>query len=234
MLERKEADADRVIEYVAAFAENHPGVAHPISDRWAVALIPFSLLLVGTGRRTLATTVLTNVTRWIADRYDGDSFGLAGPTAEPEEEVNYLLGTPFEHVQLQRRSESLVSAVVLDLALILGMTDLFKLARNEFLAVHAMSCVVETQDSSGQYVHGANDTTLEPNMFYDDKAVPLDGWKVAPHHKRAPQSYYLSRLNRSWDHLAVSSVLRDRYFIATCRNIAERLATNEVATTDKA
>lgn len=76
----------------------------------------------------------------------------------------------------------MISAVVLDLAAILRMTELFKMARNEFLAVDAMSCVVETQDSSGQYIQGAEDTSYEPNMHYDDQAIPKDGWKVAPHH----------------------------------------------------
>lgn len=170
--------------------------------------------------------MLTEVTRWLADRYEGNSFGLAGPTARPDEEINYVLGTPFEHVQLQRRSESMISAVVLDLTAILGMSELFKMARNEFLAVDAMSCVVEAQDSSGQYIHGAEDTRYEPNMHYDDQGSPKDGWKVAPHHGRAPSSYYLSRNDRLWDHLAISSVLRDRYYLATCRKLADGLASN--------
>jgi hypothetical protein len=223
-LERGEPDVEPIMEYVAAFAEGHPGVAHPISDRFAVALIPLVLLLAGTGRIEIIKSVLTEVTRWLADRYDGNSFGLAGSTARPDEEIKYLLGTPFEHVQLQRRSESMISAVVLDLAAILRMTELFKMARNEFLAVDAMSCVVETQDSSGQYIHGAEDTSYEPNMHYDDQAIPKDGWKVAPHHSRAPSSYYLGRNERLWDHLAVSSVLRDRYYLATCVKLADRVA----------
>jgi hypothetical protein len=222
-LEQKETDVDRIIEYVAEFAEHQPGVTHPISDRWAVALIPPVLLLSGTGRPALVESILTDVTRWLADRYEGDSFGLAGPTSGPEEEVNYLLGTPFEHVKLQRRSESLISTVVLDLAAILKLTDLFKLARNEFLAVDAMSCVVETRDSAGQYMEGSNDTSYEPNMLYDDKGSPKDGWKVAPHHHRAPDSYYLNRIGRLWDHLAISSVLRDRYYLTTCRMLAEQI-----------
>jgi hypothetical protein len=77
--------------------------------------------------------------------------------------------------------------------------------------------VVETQDSLGQYVHGAEDTRYEPNIHYDDEDSPTEGWKVAPHHHRAPDSYYLGRLGRFGDHLAISSVLRDRYFLATCR-----------------
>ena len=187
------------------------------------------MLLLSAGHEDLVETLMTNVTRWLADRYDGDNFGLAGPTASPEEEVNYLLGSPFEHVNLHRRSESLSSAVVLDLTAVLRMTEIFRLARNEFLAVNAMSCVVETQDSPGQYIHGADDTSYEPNMLYDDKGSPIDGWKVAPHHLRAPNSYYLGRIGRLWDHLAISSVLRDRYYLATCQMLIDRLASKDDA-----
>lgn len=220
-LERKEPDVDGIIEYISSFTEGHPGTAHPISDRWAVSLIPLSLLLAGAGHAARVETLLTEVTRWVGDRYEGDAFGLAGPRATPEEEVNYLLGTPFEHVELQRRSESLVSTVVLDLTAVLRMGELFRVARNEFLAVGAMGCVVETLDTVGQYVHGAEDTRYEPNMPYKDVWDPVDGWKVAPHHTRAPASYYLDRIGRPWDHLAVSSVLRDRHFLATCLRLAQ-------------
>jgi hypothetical protein len=222
-LEKSEADVDAIIDYVVAFTEHQPGVVHPISDRWAVTLIPLVLLLAGTGHDDLVDSLLKDVTRWVADRYEGKSFGLAGPTAGPDEEVNYLLGTPFEHVELQRRSESLISAVVLDLTAILRRRELFKLVRNEFLAVEAMACVVETPDSSGQYVHGSEDASYEPNMQYDDLGTPQDGWKVAPHHHRAPTSYYLDRIGRLWDHLAVSSVLRDRYYLPTCQMVLNHM-----------
>lgn len=226
-LERGAQDVEQIIEYIATFTERQPGVAHPVSDRWAVSLIPLILLLAGTSRTAVVQSLLTDVTRWVADRYEDKSFGLAPSTASPDQEVNYLLGTPFEHVQLQRRSESLISAVVLDLTAILELPELLKLARNEFLAVEAMSCVVETQDSPGQYIHGAEDTRYEPNMHYDDEDSPKDGWKVAPHHHRAPNSYYLGRLGRFADHLAISSVLRDRYFLPTCRKVLDRLAASE-------
>jgi hypothetical protein len=220
-LERKEPDVYGIIEYISSFTESQPGTAHPISDRWALSLIPLSLLLAGAGRAARVESLLTEVTRWIGDRYEGDSFGLASPRATPEEEVNYLLGTPFEHVELQRRSESLVSTVVLDLAAILKMGELYRVARNEFLAVNAMSCVVETLDTAGQYIHGAEDTRYEPNIPYKESWAPTDEWKVSPHHTRAPASYYLDRIGQPWDHLAVSSVLRDRLFLATCLNVAQ-------------
>jgi hypothetical protein len=217
-IENGEEDAGVIAEYVARFLERHPGTAHPISDRWAVSLIPPVLLMAARDNLDRVVALLTEVTRWIGDRYEGDSVGLASPTASPEDEVTYLLGTPLEHIELRRRSESYVSTVVLDLAAMLEMGHLFQAARNDFLAVNAMACVVEAQDTNGQYIHGASDTRYEPNMQYSEQWNPTDGWKVAPHHNRGPASYYLERVNRLWDHLAVSAVLRDRHFISSCRS----------------
>jgi hypothetical protein len=216
-LESGADESAEVAEYLVRFFGSHPGAAHPVSDRWAVSLIPPLLLLGRLGHRETVTSVLTEVTRWIADHYEGDKHGLAGPAAAPGEEVNYLLGTPFEHVELERRSESFVSTVILDLAAVLEMGDFFELARNEFLAVKAMACVVEAEDTRGQYLLDSPGLSYEPNMEYEEKWQPADGWKVAHHHKRGPSTYYLGRIGRLWDQLAASCVLRDRHFPVSYR-----------------
>ena len=81
-----------------------------------------------------------------------------------------------------------------------------------------MPPVLEVQDSPGQYILGAEDAYFEPNMEYENSWVPKDGWKVAPHHTRAPNAFYLERVGRAWDHLAVGVVLRDRHFLCACRS----------------
>lgn len=217
--ETGEPIVSEVVGYLTRFFEQHPGAVHPISDRWAVSIIPPILLLAKIGERERIASILKGVARWIGDRYEKDSLGLAGPHATAGEEVDYLLGTPFEHIDLRRRSESYVSTVVLDMAALLEMGDVYKVARNDFLAVDAMSCVVETQDTPGQYMMNATDTRYEPNMQYKEDWLPGDGWKVAPHHYRSQPSYYLARIGRHWDHLAVCSVLRDRHFLPTCRTM---------------
>jgi hypothetical protein len=216
-LETDDPAAGRVAEYLSKFFEKHPGAVHPISDRWAVSIIPPIILLDKTGDRDRVAAVLKGVTRWIGDRYENDILGLAGPHASAQEEVDYLLGTPFEHIGVRRRSESYLSTVVLDLLAMLEAGELYAAARNDFLAVNAMACVVESPDTPGQYVLGATDSRYEPNLQYKEEWSPDDGWKVAPHHYRSQPSYYLGRINRHWDHLAVSSVLRDRHFLPTCR-----------------
>lgn len=133
--------------------------------------------------------------------------------------MNHFLGSPFEHVTVERRSESYVSTIVLDLAAVLEMSGLYELGRNDFLAVGAMSCVMEVDDTVSQYLGDASDLNFEPNMEYKENWEPIDRWKVAPHHNRGPSSYYLSRIGRIWDHLTLSVVLRDRHFPTTWRRL---------------
>jgi len=82
--------AEEIAAYLIRFFDAHPGAMHPISDRYAVSLAPPLLLLAVTGRGSKAPAILKEVTRWVADRYDKESFGLANPYADPTEEVTRL------------------------------------------------------------------------------------------------------------------------------------------------
>jgi hypothetical protein len=219
-----EADAARskeIAAFLADFCNANPGSAHPVSDHWAVSLIAPVLLLWKRGHHDTVRALLKNVIRWIGDRYESDKSGLAGVQATPDQEVMYLLGSPFEHVNAPRRLESYVSTIVLDLAALLEIGDIYELARNDFSAVRALPSVLEVADSPGQYVITADDIRFEPNMPYKDKWEPEGRWKVAPHHIRGPASLYLERLGRTWDQLATTSVLRDRHFVKSLRGIVE-------------
>jgi hypothetical protein len=218
-MEQQVPTPKKVADFLLRFFQTNSGASHPISDRWAVSLIPPLLLLAKTGYRAEVRVTLRNAIRWVCDRYELGSLGFANSQASPDEEIAYLLGGPFEHITLRRRSASYTATVVLDLAAMLEMKELFELATNDFLAVQAVLPVVEVGDTSSQYSFSGEDIRYEPNMRYSETWTPIDGWKVAPHHKRAPAAYYLERIGRPWDHLAVSAVLRDRHFLPTCRTV---------------
>lgn len=208
--------ANRIGDFLAGFIEKNPGTVHPLSDRWAVSVIPPILALVRSGRRRQIGPMVHQVVKWVADRYEIGNRGLAGPDASVEEEVEQLLGGPFEHVLIERRADSYIATVVLDLAAVLEMGDLFNVARNEFLAVDIVLPVVEAPDTPTQYLAGGDGLAYTANMEFADTWKPTDGWKVAPHHQRALTSY-LARIGRQWDLLAVSAVLRDRHFVEALR-----------------
>jgi hypothetical protein len=226
LLDIEEAKRDEGIGHLLVdFVRANPGVRHPISDRWAVSLIPPILLLAAMERGEDIKDWLKGVIAWVGDHYEGSGLGLAGAYSKSDEEVGYLFGGSFEHVQLPRNPTSYIAGITLDLAALLEMEEVYELARNDFLAVEASPSILEAEDTNGQYLLEGANCSLEPSMSYEDKWNPRDGWKVAPHHFRTPESYYLNRVGRPWDHLAVSAVLRDRHFLPSCRVFATRKLT---------
>jgi hypothetical protein len=165
---------------------------------------------------------LQSAIKWVADHYDSGNDGLAGPYASPEEETKYLLGSPFEHTNLTRRSESYIATQLLDICAVLEEEELFDIARNEFLAVDISLPVLEVDDTSAQYSINSDGQHYEPNMPFEESWRPSEGWKVAPHHHRGPDLYYTERVGDPWDQLAISCVLRDRHFVKNWRRITQQ------------
>jgi len=218
----------QIAEYVEKFWANHPASAHPISDRWAVSLLPPSMLLAICNRRQCVTDYMKRTTKWIADHYDGDGFGLAASGATPKEEIDYLLGAPFEHVPLSRRKESYLSTIVLDVVSLIEDRELYDLVRNEFLAVEINSCLIEAPESKAQFLMESPELTFEANVPYADKWEPQDGWCTAPHHVRAKTQSSPSGRIAHWDKQAVSIVLRDRHFVGACKELMRNSLAREV------
>lgn len=208
-----------IAEYLAQFMQSNSGAAHPISDRWAISLVPASLLLARHGKADVVHSFLLTAVQWIADRYDEGNFGLAGPYSSPIEETTQLLGPPFEHVSLRRRNESYVASSILDLACVLEDQELYDAARNEFLAVDIVLPIMEVDDDLSQYGRHLGEPRFEPNMPYDEYWSPKENWKCAPHHKRGPELYFPERVATTWDQLALSVVLRDRHLVYGWRRI---------------
>jgi restriction endonuclease len=216
--EAVQGDLNRLSEFVHRFVVNQPGAAHPVSDRFAVSLVPVGTLLLRNGHKETLVAWVREVTKWVADRYER-GLGLAAESAPPDEVVLRLVGRALEHVPFERRTDSFVASALLDLTALSGVGDLFDLVRNEFLAVKATPRVLTVPDTGAQYVTNAAELRLESNAPYEEHWKPLDGWKVAPHHSDEPAARYLDRIGRSWDLLAIASVLRDRLFITAVRTL---------------
>jgi len=216
---KDDAGARQIAGYLSRFVEANAGAAHPISDRWGISLTPAILLLSKYDHAQAYRSLIRATTKWIADRYEEGNLGLAAPHATPKEEVEFLLGSPFEHVAISRRPESFNATIVLDLTSVLEEPELFDLARNEFLAADIFLPVVEVGDDQGQYCLHIGEHHLEPNMPFEEYWRPVDGWKNSPHHRRGSETFYPERVGFEWDQLAISCVLRDRYFVKGWRRL---------------
>jgi len=218
--QRRPESSAQITDYLSKFVVANVGAAHPISDRWGIS-VAVCVLQLATNRKTEALrSYLRTAIKWIADNYDVGNFGLAGPYATPDEETAYLLGSPFEHVQLGRRSESYTATQILDLCSVLEDEELFNLARNEFLAVGINLPVLEVDDGPEQYSIDSRGQRYEPNMPFEEHWRPSEEWKVAPHHKRGPDRFYPEEVGEIWDQFALSCVVRDRHFVRSWRRLA--------------
>jgi hypothetical protein len=208
-----------IARYLEKFIEVNVGTHHIPSDRWAISLVATSLLLASSGKQTVVQSLLTANTKWIADCYDEGGFGLAHVHANPAEETAYFLGSPFDFIELKHRNESLAASMVLDLACVLELEELYNTARNEFLAVDIVLPVIETNDDQSQYCLHGGSYTYEPNMPYEEYWKPVEGWRNAPHHSRGVDVYRTESVGTPWDQLAMSCVLRDRFFVRGWRRL---------------
>jgi hypothetical protein len=149
---------------------------------------------------------------------------LAHVHATAAEETAYFLGSPFDFIELRRRNESLAASIILDLACVLELAELYDIARNEFLAVEIVLPVIEVRDDQGQYCLHIGSYTYEPNMPYEEQWSPVEGWRNAPHHSRGMDVHYPESVGTPWDQLAMSCVLRDRFFVRSWRRLVGKEA----------
>lgn len=203
--------------WLVEFVDAHPATAHLVSDRYAVGLIPLCLVLSRAGSDRVAEH-LRRATVWLCDRYDRDGFGLAHVDASPDEEIARLLGTPFESVQLERRRASQAAGVLLDLAALLRLPDVYADIRNDTLAVRLTPDVLLTDDTADQFSRTGFGNRWDHNPDYTDELRQDE--PAAPHLCEAESERTLVMSGRAWDLLAVSAALRDRHFPAAIRAVA--------------
>jgi hypothetical protein len=207
----------QIAEFCASFVERHPGASHPISDHWAVC-IPPAALLIHEVRPELMAKWLQEICVWVVDHYEPGKAGLGQPWTVPDEEVVHLLigGLPVANVE--RRPDSFLASVLLDLTASLELAEIYDSLINEIMAVKICPSIVQANEGVGFYQDNFGDVFIEPWVQYDGKYADHDGWECSePHRNLVP--CFLQRIGRTWDLLALSSVLRDRWFPLALREM---------------
>jgi hypothetical protein len=213
------ADDDRreeIAEWLTRFIESNPGASQPLSDRWAISLIP-AAIVVGRRDPVRAAQHLALVAAWICDHYEEGGLGLASADSDAASEIEYFFGGSLEHVTHARRMTSYLATVVLDVAAALELSSLYEDAHNDFEASDCSPAVPLPRDNDAQYQITRGDIGLDPSPNYADAWAGGDEWRMAPHHDDDLGRYYLGRLGRIWDFAAICSVTRDRHWVAAIR-----------------
>jgi hypothetical protein len=217
-LRLESGEQDPVAEWLARFLEAQPGTAHPISDRWAVSMLP-ALLLARKADGAVVGPYLQRVVTWLGDMHEGDAAGLASYHADSQEEAAFLLGGSLEHVPHKRRGHSYIATVVLDMAAALELRDVYDVAFNDIAAVDLTPVVPVPNDDASQYLVSGRgvDVPLNTSPKYAEQFEAGDGWRMAAHHDDDLSRYFLGRNGRLWDALSLSIVTRDRHWVALLR-----------------
>jgi hypothetical protein len=211
-----ESRRDEIAAWLSRFVATNPGASQPLSDRWAVSLIPATVVLAGRSREE-AIRYLGWVTAWVCDHYETQGMGLAAADAEPAVEIDYFFGGALEHVTRPRRLMSYLAPVILDLAAALELTSFYNDARNDFVASDVSLGVPLPRDDDAQYQVVRADVPLDTSPKYAEQWSDGDGWRMSSHHDDDVSRFYLGRIDRVWDFIAICSVTRDRHWVAGIR-----------------
>ena len=166
------------------------------------------MLALAKSSRHAGSDLLTRATVWICDRYEPGSLGLGGHDADAREEIERLVGDPFESVAITRRRSSQAAGVVLDLAALLQEADLYADALNDVRSVNAYPLVYAGGEGVDSFLPEARSNRWDHNPDYAE-VLPSDA-RAAPH-LPTPGKASTDRLS-AWRLLAVSAALRDRHF----------------------
>ena len=203
-------------EWLAQFLERQPGAAHPISDRWAVSMLP-ALLLARKADAAGVGRYLERIVTWLGDTHQGKAAGLAAYHADSKEEADFLLGGSLEHVPHERRGHSYLATVVLDVAAAFELRDVYNVAFNDIAAVDLTPVVPLPKDDGSQYLVSGRDVDVPLNTSPKYAQSAGDGWRTAAHHDDDLSRYLLGRAGHLWDALSLSIVTRDRHWVALLR-----------------
>lgn len=208
-------EREAIAQWVQSFVEKHPGTTQPPSDRWAVSLIPPFLLLVRSARRPASAALAVRVIDWLIGAHQNGS-GLAGPRARPEDEVKFLLAC-ISSPPVARRKDSYLAAAMLDLLAVLRFPRAYADASGGVRAAGIHPCAVVSSDTPLQYVLEGSQLGVHSNIRYTAQ-LPDSASDAGAHLAEAIKPRYLETVGRDWDQLAVSAVLRDRYFPSAWRS----------------
>ncbi|WP_418026502.1 hypothetical protein [Paenibacillus sp. JJ1722] len=214
--------AEETADMLETLINNNSGFFSPISDKYAVSIIPSSLLLKAFNRIDTCTQLIRKVAVWICNRYELSEAGLASPYSTEEEEIQTLLGYAYDFIDLPRRRESYIATIVVDLSALFQLNHLYDDVVNDIQAVAIYPCNVEVKNTLGRDVING-DAIYTPVVRFTDKLTIGGNWRVGNHQEDANESFcYENHL--WWELISTSSVVRDRHFI----NDLRKIVTNEL------
>ena len=215
----------RIMATLCSFLEKEAGCGHPPSDNYAISLIPPVLALLSAHERKSASSLLRRAAIWICDRYE-DGEGIAPFGALPEEEIQILLGYPFDFFDVDSSGGSFVATAISDLSIFISNNKLYEDIVNDIRASGIIPIYWQVHDTPGQFEIDGRDVIAYPNVGFDETYSDFDNHDYATHIRHEKLEFRLSKLLGPDSLLLLMVVLRDRYFPGIWTNLLEPRATD--------
>lgn len=173
----------RLLDALLALVRHQPGIRHPVSDRFAVSTLAISAALAHAGAFDDLRALIETTTVWLCDHLDGDGVGLAGPYAEPRQEIEHLMGARLDFVEVEARTGSLLAVALVEAANA-WLPEIYGDVLNDILAVKTCPfAVIPTMLPQALFLKCSGTKGLL-NPMYPDAPGPLswhkeEGWDLA-------------------------------------------------------
>lgn len=202
-----EEECARLSDAALTLVTSHPGTARPVSDQFAISLVPITAV-VHRSAPHLASTYLRAVARWLMERSDAAAggLGLGSMDEPPRMVVERLLGGWLEATELSPSKSSYVLTVILDLCIAAGLTDVYDDVRADAEAMRITACATTVGAREETFRRGGGTVRPLPRIEYhaDGSASPPRDLDCAWH---------------GADALLLTASCRSRHYISTLREI---------------
>jgi hypothetical protein len=191
-----------------------PGMQHPLSDRYAVSVVAAARALVCAGENAVVHTYLRCVASWVLNMY-AKRAGLADVWCDPVQELTQIVGSAIAEIQPTQRSESFLITSLLDLCAYNDDLELYGDIENDVRFNDMTPHYYRALDTRGQFRIDGEDVVHSINVKFQPtfKASPAFGY--GEHLVDEPLDFILSARFGESAHLALSLLLRNRYFPTT-------------------
>ncbi len=187
------------------------GVKHPVGDRYAVSVVAACRALLADGHAEVVRCYLRETAFWVLNLYENRA-GLASVDDEERDEVDRLFGPEVATIRPADRHETFMATALLDLCAFAELHDLYSDIENDVRALRLTPEYRSAPDTRAQFRVDSPDIVRFPNVAFQPTLAGRQPFGYGQHLEVEPRSFTLAVLMGPAPHLAVSLLLRDRYF----------------------
>lgn len=192
------------------------GVHHPTGDRYAVSIVAAGRALLAGGHAEVVQCFVRTTAYWVLNLYSNRA-GLASVDDDEIREIDYLFGPDIASIRPGDRRSSFMVTALLDLCAYAGLESLYSDIENDVRALRLTPEYRGAPDTCAQFRLDSPDVVRCPNVAFEPRLNSAEPLAYGDHLQTEPRGHVLADRMGPTPHMAVSLLLRDRYFPGTWR-----------------